>query len=178
MMYGEFDTNSSVFPGQRRLTGLLLLLLAVGMVIAGIKEISSGNILAEDNAIQTAGIVPTHLTIPGLGFETSLGETSNLLSNGATGWLKSGPKPGESGAAVIVAARDWPVASLKTGNRLEVASREGKKLAFEITGIEQSASSSATAQPSADQKWLRLIAPETNSVASWRVITARLIGSK
>jgi hypothetical protein len=177
-------TPDEAFRGQRLLTGLLLLVLAAGMLAVGIKQVYSGELLAGDTPTRTTGVIPVGLAIPSSGFEVKLAEISPNKQGQPTGvgWLKNSPLPGESGTAVIGISQDWPVAGLQPGARLEITGQGGEKLAFEITSRTVSTFSTvaveASGQPLAGVKGLKLIVVGPDSPVSGMVISARLVATK
>ena len=177
-MLRDLKTESEVFRGQRWLTTALLVVLAAAMVVLGLKELASGQLLEPAKANPTAGVIPARLAIPGMNFEVALTGT-NLNQSGqlaGAGWLKSSSRPGEAGTAVIGINQSWPVANLQPGDRLEITGQSGQKLAFEIISRTASAFSLVSAgQPSAANKELKLVVIGPGGQAENLVISARLV---
>lgn len=71
-------------------------------------------------------------------------ETPPLFEN-VTGWYKLGPSPGEVGPSVIVGHVDtykgpsvfYGLKDLKAGDKIVVTRKDGKKVTFKVTGLEQ-----------------------------------------
>ncbi len=94
---------------------------------------------------------PVRLVIPNLAVDAPV-EYVGLTSDGAmdtperpadVAWYKLGPKPGETGSAVIAGHVDWKdgtpavfanLEKLKPKDRLEIIDDQGKSHLFEVTG--------------------------------------------
>ena len=185
-MIQDFNTESEEFRGQRWLTTLLLLVFAAAMVVVGIKGLASGEFFEATRPAPVAGIIPARLAIPGQNFEVALAEISSTKAGQpvGVGWLNTSARPGEAGTAVIAVDRDWPVANLQPGDRLEIIGRSGEKLTFEITANTASTLSLASAGQGAPAKELKLVTVEPDGQPSGqpsgresRVISARPVAT-
>ena len=177
-MIQDFKSESDEFRGQRWLTTLLLLALAVGMVVLGLKELSSGQLTTAGKTSAAAQTIPARLSLPGQNFEIILAET-NLNQAGkltGAGWLNTSPRPGEPGTAVIGVNPEESLANLKPGDRLEITGQNGRKLVFEITGSTVMAFSLVTTgQNEVAGRELKLVVLGPEGQAANRVITARQV---
>lgn len=174
-MLQDFKPGAEEFRGQRWLTTLLLLVFAAAMVAAGIKGLASGDFTTAAKPNQPAGIIPVRLAIPGQHFEAALAAVSPKQA-GSTGWVETSANPGEAGTAVIAVSREWPVANLQPGDRLEITGQSGQKLVYEITGSANRAVSLVNAVPGAATSELKLVVIEPNGQESL-VITARPVAT-
>ncbi|MFD7708655.1 class F sortase [Streptomyces sp. NPDC059786] len=97
--------------------------------------------------------VPTNVTIPSIGVTSSL-ETLGQNAQGAmttpkdpdlAGWYEPGPTPGSEGPAVIAGHVTWngadavfkKLASVKAGDKVEVAREDGKTATFTVDRVEE-----------------------------------------
>ena len=98
----------------------------------------------------SGAIVPYRIRIPVLGIDTHI-ESVGLYKGAMdvpgniwdTAWLNSGPRPGESGNAVIDGHKDsvagvavfWRLSELKAGDKIYVSDRYGWELTFEVNKV-------------------------------------------
>lgn len=103
-------------------------------------------------------VVPARLRIPALGIDTAVEETGTFKGNmdvpdniWEAAWLKTGPRPGDRGNAVIAGHKDstrgtaifWDLGKLKAGDRVYVSDQYGWELTFEVTEVQSYAREAA-----------------------------------
>jgi hypothetical protein len=175
-MRNELRSYGEQFSGQKFLAGVLLLVLAVAMVAQGVRELANSGSISPDLADAAANSL--RIQISAQNYEAALNPTS-LDEQGLPagwGWLKTGPRPGTPGVAVIVIDS---LNSLKSGDRIKISQNDGSWLDFEITRLEGFASLNAALNQSeagsSGQKWLKLVNHSANSNGQWLAATARLL---
>ncbi len=102
--------------------------------------------------VTVSASVPAHLIIPSIGLDAPV-ENVNIQSNGdlgtpvqnqweGVGWYSNGPRPGQSGSAVIDGHLDrpggypavfWDLRNVQVGDIIMVVDTNGKTLRFRVT---------------------------------------------
>lgn len=140
---------------------------------------------------------PVRLVIPSIGVNASV-ETVGILNNGdlatpthnpweGVGWFVSGPRPGESGSAVIDGHLDrpggypavfWNLRNMQVGATVMVITANGKTLSFRVTRVTLYPPQAAPIQEifgNASGTYLNLITCAGDWIPSQHQTTLRLV---
>ncbi|HMA77765.1 MAG TPA: sortase [Candidatus Paceibacterota bacterium] len=180
-------------------SGVMWMLLAVfTMVPTWLVGLPSTNELIANTRVD-AGVVPTHLSIPAVGIDTTFGESLGLNQDqtivvpeqfDTVGWYQYGPLPGERGPAVVLGHVDsklgpavfYPLRRLQVGDIIEIVLSDGTVTQFvteRITYTTQTAFPTEAVYGDTNYPGLRLVtcsgtyASDTNRYSHNLIVYAR-----
>jgi len=175
-----------------------MLLAVFTMVPTWLVGLPSTNELIANTRVD-AGVVPTHLSIPAVGIDTTFGESLGLNQDqtivvpeqfDTVGWYQYGPLPGERGPAVVLGHVDsklgpavfYPLRRLQVGDIIEIVLSDGTVTQFvteRITYTTQTAFPTEAVYGDTNYPGLRLVtcsgtyASDTNRSSHNLIVYAR-----